>query len=339
MPALLFVPILAVACGSGEAETSPAVEATERVAQVRVLELEPRRVVDRISLPGDVVAMRRATLAAEVPGAVETQRVELGQAVAKGELLATIDERSLAQAVNEAEAFLRQARLQYERAENLFERRAITKANLLDAVTERDVAEARLASARLQLDKARVRAPWAGRIAARHVEAGAYVAPGTPLFDLVDARRVKVRAPARAADVPYLEVGREVAIRLDALPDETFAGRIERLGAELDPDSRTLTVEAEIDNPGGRLRPGMLARLEVPRRELEGALVVPMAALVDLGGRKAVWLIEDGRAHRRDVTLGPVVGEQVVIEGLEPGARVIVEGAHAVGEGQLVEEV
>jgi multidrug efflux pump subunit AcrA (membrane-fusion protein) len=83
----------------------------------------------------------------------------------------------------------------------------------------------------------------------------------------------------------------------------------------------------------------MLARLEVPRRELEDALVVPMAALVDLGGRKAVWLIEDGRAHRRDVTLGPVVGEQVVIEGLEPGARVIVEGAHAVGEGQLVEEV
>jgi len=311
----------------------------ERVAQVRALELVPRDVVDRASLPADLAPLHRATLAAEVGGAVESVRAELGQPVAKGALLATIDERSLAQALAEAEAYERQAKLQYERAQNLFDRRAVTKAQLLDAVTNRDVADARVASARLQLDKSRVEAPWSGRIAARHVEVGSFVAPGAPLFDLVDSSRVKVRAPARAADVPYLAVGREVEVTVDALPGERLRATIARLGAELDPDSRTLEVEAELPNSDGRLRPGMLARLEVPRRELAGALVVPLAALVDLGGTKAVWLVEGGRATRRAVEIGPILGEEAVVLGLNPGDRVIVEGQHLVGEGQLVEEV
>lgn len=325
-------------CGGGETAAAPAAPA-ERVAQVRTLELAARRVVDLASLPADLAPRHRATLAAEVGGAVETVRAELGQAVAKGQTLATIDERSLQQAVAEAEAVVRQTLLQYERAQNLFERRAVTKAQLLDAVTNRDVAEARLATAKLALDKSQVRAPWAGRIAARHVEAGSFVAPGTPLFELVDASRVKVRALARAADVPFLAVGREVTVVVDALPGERFAARLERLGAELDPDSRTLEIEAELPNPDGRLKPGMLARLEVPRRELADALVVPMACLVDLGGTKAVWTADGGVARRREVELGPVLGEEVVVVGLNPGDRVIVEGQHAVGEGQRVEEL
>jgi membrane fusion protein, multidrug efflux system len=186
------------ACG-GDGEAKAPEAPAERVAQVRALELRPQRVVDVASLPADLAPLHRATLAAEVGGAIESVRAELGQAVARGQLLATIDERSLAQAVAEAEALLRQAALQFERAQNLFDRRAVTKAQLLDAVTNRDVAEARLATTRLALDKARLRAPWSGRIAARHVEIGSFVALGTPLFELVDASRVKVRAPARSA--------------------------------------------------------------------------------------------------------------------------------------------
>jgi membrane fusion protein (multidrug efflux system) len=343
LAAAALLPAAVWLAGCGDTSSKPAnaapQPATERVTQVKVLTLEPRMVVDRASLPADLLPLHRATLAAEVGGAVESVGAELGQAVGKGAVLATIDERSLAQAVAENEAWVRQADLQFERAQNLFERKAITKAQLLDAVTNRDVAQARLASAKLALEKSHVRAPWSGRIAERHVEVGAYVVPGAPLFELVDASRLKVRAPARAADVPFLAVGREVSITVDAFPGEVFTARVDRLGAELDPQSRTLAVEAEIANPDGRLRPGMLARLEVPRRELADALVVPLAALVDLGGRKAVYVVEDGRASRRDVTLGPTVGEEVVIEGLAPGTRVIVEGHHVVGEGQRVEEV
>ncbi len=335
---LALLPAVA-ACSEGEAKTDPAAPPAERLVQVRTMVLEPRAVVDLASLPADLLPLHRATLAAEVGGAVESVKADLGQSVARGQVLATIDERSLAQQMAEAEAFVRQARLQFERAQNLFERKAITQAQLLDAVTNKDVAESRVATAKLQLDKARVRAPWSGRIAARRVEVGDYVGPGAPLFELVDSSRLKVRAPARSADVPLLAVGREVEVSVDAFPGEVFRARIERLGAELDPESRTLDVEAEITNADGRLKPGMLARIEIPRRELANALVLPMSALIDLGGRKAVYVVEEGRAARRDVTLGPVIGEEVVIEGLAAGARVVVEGHHVVGDGQQVEEV
>lgn len=344
-PLVLVLPLLGLAGGCGgqdaadEAAAAPPASPEERVAQVRTLVLTPRTVVDRASLPAELEPLHRATLAAEVGGRVEAVRADLGQAVASGGLLATIDERSLAQQVAEADAWLRQAQVQFERAEALFARKAITKAQLLDAVTNRDVVESRLANARLQLDKSRVRAPWAGRIAARHVEIGDFVAPGTPLFELVDSSRLKVRATARSADVPYLELGRVVEVRVDSYPGEVFRARVERLGAELDPASRTLLVEAEIPNPEGRLRPGMLGRLEVPRQELAGALVVPLAAVVDLEEGKAVYVVEDDRAQRRPVTLGPVVGEDVVVEGLAAGTRVIIEGQHVVGPGQKVEEV
>jgi membrane fusion protein, multidrug efflux system len=337
--AALPLPFLAVACARGNAEPPPPASALDRVTQVRTVTLEPRQVTDRTMLPGDLLPVRRASLAAEVGGAVGSVAVENGQAVARGQLLATIDERAFGQQVAEAEAWLRQADLQHQRAENLFERRAITKAQLLDAVTHRDVAEARLATARLQLEKARVRAPWAGSIAARLVESGDFVTPGKPLFELVDSSRLKVRAPARSSDVQYLAVGREVEVTVDAFPGEVFRARIERLGAELDPSSRTLDLEAEIANPGGRLRPGLLARVSVARRQLADALLVPQSAVVELGAAKGVYVVEQERAVRRTVTLGPVVGEEVVVHGLAPGSRVIVEGHHVVSEGQKVEEI
>ena len=339
LAALLALATLAGLSGCSPSKTQEPTAPAERVAQVRTITLAPRTVVDRTSLPASLEPRHRAVLSAEVGGAVESVRAELGQPVARGQILATIDERALAQQVAEVEARLRQANLQFERAQNLFERKAVTKAQLLDAVTNRDVAVARIASAKLALDKARVAAPWAGRVAARHVEVGSFVAPGTPLFDLVDASRVKVRAEARSADVRFLAVGREVEVTFDAFPGESFPAKIERLGAELDPQSRTLAVEAELANADGRLKPGMLARLDIPRQTVEGAFVVPMSALIDLGGTKAVWTVADGRALRREVTTGVVVGEEIVVIGLPAGTHVIVEGQQAVGENQPVEEV
>jgi len=296
-------------------------------------------VVDLADLPADLVPLRRATLAAEVPGTVEALRVEEGQAVARGQELARVDTRALEQAVTEAKAFFRQADAQHTRAQNLFERRSITQKDLLDAITNKDVAESRLASAKLDLEKSRVVAPWAGRVTEKKVEVGDYVLPGQPVVELVDVSRLKVRAPAPASDVPYLEVGAPAVIRLDAFPGETFEGEVVRLAAELDPAARTLGVEVEIPNRNGRLKPGMLARMEIPRRTLQDALLVPLAAVVDLGDRQVVYVVEDGVAHRREIAPGPVVGERVVIrEGLAATDRVVVEGTQSVAEGQAVRE-
>ena len=112
-----------------------------------------------------------------------------------------------------------------------------------------------------------------------------------------------------------------------------------RLGAELDPGARTLTVEVEIENPDGILKPGMLARLEIPRRTIEGALLVPLEAVVDLGDEQVVFAVEDGRAVRRAVELGAVLGRRVVVtSGIAADDRIIVSGGQEVSDGQRVRE-
>lgn len=337
--ALLFGLPLAAACGGAtEGEVAPAAE-EERTAVVRTVMPSLETVVDRAELSADLLPERRAVLAAEVAGVVDVMRVEVGQRIGAGQLVAAVDTRALAQALAEAEAYHRQATAQHQRATSLYEKRSITQQQLLDAVTAKDVADSRLASVRLDLDKSRIRAPWGGEVAAKRVEVGDYVTPGQPVIELVDASTLKVRAPAPAVDVPFLEIGSPVTIRVDAYPGEVFTGRLVRFGAELDPRARSLDVEAEIANRDGRLKPGMSARLEVPRRTIEDAVLVPLEALVDLGEQRAVFVVADGVARRRIVELGPVVGDRVVVlSGVAAGEPVVVDGEQRIADGQAVRE-
>lgn len=337
--AAFLLSLLAAGCGGDEA-AEPAAPQEERRVRVRVLEVRPEAVIDFLELPGDLLPERRAVLAAEVPGTVESLRVEEGQRVSTGQLLATVDTRALDQELAEAQALFDQAADEHRRAEALFESRSITRSALIEAKTARDVVAARLASARLRLEKSRVEAPWPGVVAAKRVEVGDYVVPGQAMVELVDTSRLKVRAPVAASDVPFLGVGEPVTIQVSSLPGERFEGTVVRLAAELDPASRTLGLEAELPNRDGRLKPGMLARLKIPRRRIPDALVVPLDAVVDLEDRRVVYVVVGGEAERREVAAGPVLGDRVVIErGLEPGDRVVIDGQSRIAPGQPVEVV
>lgn len=325
------------ACGGAtEQEDSGA---AERIVKVETLELQPQPVTDLTSLPADLFPARRAELAAEVNGSVEELRVKEGDRVDAGQKLAAIDTRSLRQQVAEAEALNRRAEARHQRATRLFEKQSITQQQLLDAVTDRDVAQARLEGARLQLEKSWIRAPWKGQVSLRRIEVGDYVTPGQPVFELIDTSRLKIRAPAPAADVPFLEEGAEATLRLENSSHPPATARIVRLAAELDANSRTLEVEAEISNPEGRLKPGMYGRLEVVRRTLPEALLVPLDALLDLGGKSAIFTVRDGRARRVEIESGPVIGQSVVVErGLRPGDHIVIAGQAQLGDGQAVSE-
>lgn len=328
---------VAVTCGGG---APPPATSVERTAAVRLLHLQARRAVDIARLPADVQPNRRAVLAAEVGGVIERLAAEEGAKVRAGDTLVSIDTRALEQALAEADALFRRAQADFERAEQLAERRSITRQQLIDARAAHDVAAARLETARLQLSKSQVKAPWDGTVAVRRVEVGDFAVPGQPLLELVDTARLKVRAFAPAADVPFLREGAVAHVVLEGIEgEESATGRVARLGVELDPNARTLALEVELPNPGGSWRPGMLARIELPRRTLPDAVLVPLSALVDFEREKVLYVVEDGRARRRVVELGPVIGEEVVINrGVGAGAVVIVDGQQQVSEGQPVVE-
>lgn len=338
---LLAAVALLPACGSDTAVgVEPVAEPAERVVPVRTSRLELESVTDEALLSADLLPWRRATLAAEVPGTVEKLTADVGDRVVAGRILVSIDTRALQQQLAEAEALHVQAVDRHERAESLYEKRSITKQAHADAVAGRDVAAARLASMRLLLEKSEVKAPWTGRVASRRVEVGDYASPGQPLIELLQIDRLKVRGAAPAADVPYLALGSSVTVRVDAFPGEVFEGQVVRLGAELDPNTRTLDVDAVLANGDGRLRPGLFGQMRISLRTLEEALLVPLVALVDFEQERVVYVVVEGRASRRTVELGPVVGERVVvISGLEAGDRVVVGGQRRVAEGQAVAEL
>lgn len=326
-------------CGGDSSPAAAQAEPTERIVEVKTLELVPQAVTDVASLPAELLPLRRAVLAAEVSGSVEGLRVKEGDWVGKGQALASIDTRALQQQVAEAEAVDRRAQARHQRASRLFEKQSITQQQLLDAITDRDVAQARLAGAQLRLDKSRIRAPWSGQVTTRHIEVGDFVSPGQPVLELIDTSRLKVRAPAPASDVPFLENGAAVTLRLENSDQPAVSGKIVRLAAELDKSSRTLDVEAEIPNPDGTLKPGMYGRLEVVRQTLPDALLVPLDALLDLGGKSAVYAVREGQAWRVEIETGPVIGENVVVEtGLNPGDLIVTAGQAQLGDGQRVTE-
>ncbi|MBZ0112944.1 MAG: efflux RND transporter periplasmic adaptor subunit [Thermoanaerobaculia bacterium] len=333
------VALLASGCGDS-AESSEATTTQPRRVAVRVATLQTEAATDIVSLPADLRPSRRSVLAAEVPGRVESITVREGDRVTRGQLLMTIDGRSLEQTVREAEAVYFQRTQQFSRAENLFAKQSITKAQMLDALTLRDVAQASLDSAKLQLSKSRLVAPWSGRVAVRSVELGDYVQPGQPVVELIDVEHLEVRAPVAAADVPFVAVGSPVLVRVDAYPGEIFEATIVRTGAELDVRSRTLEVEAELDNADGRLKPGLPTRIEIVRREWPTALLVPAQAVIELDSEDAVYVVDGDFVVRRAVQLGPTLGDRVLVEsGLVPGDKVVVEGMRRVSEGQTVEIV
>lgn len=337
---LAALPLIFAACGSQEDGAEETVRSAEETAvAVRTLVAESSQVTDMAVLSADLLPARRATLASEVAGVIERLQVDIGDRVSRGTVVARIDTRALRQQVAEAEANFRQALDRFERAEKLFAKRSITNEQKTDATAARDVAQARLASARLQLEKSEIKAPWRGRVSTRHVDVGDYASPGQPIIEIVAVDKIKVKAPASASDVPYLSVGTPVSVTIDVLPGEAFTGKIVRLGAELDPGTRTLDVEAEIDNSDGRLKPGYFGQLELPRRVIEDAVLIPLVSVIEFEDHQIAYVIEDSHARRRRVELGPIVGENVVVtSGVTAGDKVVVAGLQQVADGILVSE-
>ena len=342
-PAVVLAPLLALLCAAGcgrtQSEASPApVPVVDRPVAVSTLTLSGRTAVDEASFPADLFPLRRAVLAAEVPGTVESLMVREGQTVAEGRQLVGIDTRSLKQRLVEAEAVDRQRRLQFERAQALLERRSITQMQFLDAQTARDVAAAQLASAQLELEKSKVTAPWTGTVAVLHPEVGDYVGPGQALVELVDTSSLEVRAAVPSSDVPFLRTGQRARVHLDVFPGEVFEGKIVRLATELDPRSRTLEAVVEIANADGRLRPGLAAQVKVARRELENALLVPLDTVIEVENGHVVYVADGDRAEQRNIVLGPVIGAEhvVVQEGLADGDRLVVAGQLRLSPGQKI---
>jgi len=351
------------------------VEIQTESAPIRVAVAPVRlgKITQAVWVTGEVRALNAVDVTPEVSGRLERLRrsdgrlIEEGMNVGKGEAVAVIERNRYETAVRTAEAAVAVARAALERAKvNLADARrekdrwvrlvaegagsqqqldlvmtAFQRAQAEHELAEAQVkqAEAALAQAKVNLDSATVEAPFAGIVARKYVDEGAYVGPTVPLFRLVDIQEVEITGGVADRHYTKLKVGATRAeVEVDAYPGEKFAGSIARLRPELDRTTRTVAVTIKVPNEEGRLKPGMYARIRLILDERDAVPIVPDEALWTYEDAMWVYVVNAGRAGRRQVHLGLKEGHwNEVCEGVRAGERVVVRGKELLRDGAPVE--
>ncbi len=198
-------------------------------------------------------------------------------------------------------------------------------------------AEAALAAAQIQLRDATVTAPFAGTITQRSVEPGESVSPGATSFVLAQLDDVYAQLAVPERQRQGLRVGQVVAITVDALPGAQFAGKIAEIQPAAAVSSRSFTVKVRVPNPQGVLRPGMFARGTITVSVRPNVLQIPDSAVLATTGKPIVFVVQDGKAVRREVALGEQQSGLIEItSGLTGGEQVVISGAAGLTDNQPV---
>ena len=328
-------------CGQGsQAADEGEAPAPERVTNVTVLTLSPEDLQERFTLPGTLQAWEDLTLAAEVGGAVRWVGPREGERVRKGEPILRIDPETAEAAHARDRAEFELQKRQLERMERLMGENFVSRQEYEQVRRAFEVAEADQRRSRVALEKSTLRAPVDGILDRRLVDRGEFAQEGAPVAVLVQVDRLKVMVEVPEKDVSFLRPKDRVqvvpaAISGNPLPERS--GEIIHLSYRADPLTRTYLAQVEVDNRRGDLRPGMIVRVGLLRRQLPGVIAVPLYSVIDREGSKVVYVEEEGIARLRPVTLGPIIdGRVVVTEGLHPGERLIVQGQQLVTDGALV---
>lgn len=334
---LLALISLAGVCSDCLGETPPETVAGQRKVNVVVQEISPTQIRDVITLPGTAEPWLSVNLAAETSGRVEELPVREGDSVATGQILAKIDVTALGAGMARAQAAFNLFDEQLRRRELLFDADIISEEELDQIRSEKIQAREALRQAEIEYARGLVPAPNSGRINKLMIEVGEFVDRGQAIIDLVNIDRIKYQVQVPEMDVRYLQVGQPAAVMVDAYPEQTLSGAIDFIAFRADFATKTFRTQVVVDNPGERIRPGMIARVVFVRRVIPDAVTIPLSALVDRGGERLVYVEEDGIARSRRVRIGVIERDRIQItHGLEFGDRLIVTGQHEVEDGTAV---
>jgi membrane fusion protein (multidrug efflux system) len=333
-------------CGDGaQAEDSQNIEGYTRVINVEVETVVAQPFSETIRLTGTVQANQDVLVAAEETGVIREILVDKGSWVEDGQALFRMDDDLLGAQVDQARALSEMARETWERRKRLWEEdRVGSELVYLEARYAAEQAAANLKLLEERLERTTIRSPITGIMDSREVEVGSMVPAGTPVARIVDNNPLKITAGVPERYAVDVRPGTQASVTFDVMPGEQFQGRISYVGTVVDPGNRTFPVEFRLRNPGGLVKPEMVANVSVIRRTLPEAIVVPQEALVRVEGGFVVFVVEDQEgasvARSRSVEVGPGQENQVVIlTGLEPGERLVVVGQQSVAAEDRVNVV
>lgn len=313
-------------------------EQTASVSQAESTEVVTTYTVSRencnrsFSSNGVAQAASELNFVSEVTGRVVDVYVDKGSRVGKGTPLLKIDSELLEADYKAAQAAYDALCKDEARFSNSYEAGGVSSQQLDNIRTQLVAAESRLAVSRWKLDNAVVKAPIAGTINNRFVERGALIAPNVPLFEIVDGSRIKVICNVPEAKVRLVKVGQKVTAVSGESGSDSFTGTVRSIGVKTD---RGLNYPVEVHFDGNSaLRVGMYLKVNFDSAEEQTGILIPRKAVVGSVLSANVYVAENGKAVKREVTLGDMFGDKIeILSGLVEGENVIVSGLMNVSDG------
>jgi RND family efflux transporter MFP subunit len=309
-----------------------------------------------LALPGNTQAFTDTPIYARTSGYVKRWYADIGAHVEQGQLLAEIETPELDQQLRQASADLEnaQANLQIAqitatRWQNLVKTNSVSQQETDQAVSDLRSKRALVDSNQANVDRLkqlqsfeRITAPFDGVITARNTDIGALIQAGdnsTPkeLFHLAAVQKLRVYVPIPEVDASSAKTGDRVTVTMDAFPREIFGGTLVRSDNAIDPVSRTLNIEVDVDNRSGKLLPGAYAFVHLKVLGSAGAVTIPSNALLFRAEGLRAGVVKNSHVELTPITIGQDYGSTVeVLSGLSPQDAVIVNPSDSLADGEAV---
>ncbi len=369
--------VMALGCSSGTNGTAtqnaagasaPAAQApTEQERAVPVVAVVSRAVERTLPLPGDLLAFQDVAIHARVQGFLQAIPVDRGSVVRRGALLARIDAPELKAQLREADAKVQTAEAQllearasltsdrstFDRLKRASATPGVVAGNDVDVAQQKvEAASARVDAATKNVEAVRqaalsmrdveaylqVTAPFDGVVTERAAHVGSLVSPTSgPIVRMQQVSTLRAVAAIPEAYVAGVSVGQPIEFTVTTFPGETFTGKLARLARALDPKTRTMAVELDINNASGRLAPGMFAEIRWPARREGPSLLVPRTAVATTTERTFVVRVKDATVEWVDVKRGASLNDLTEVFGnLNAGDQVVVRATDELRAGTKV---
>ena len=312
----------------------------QKKTNVRIKQVNLESLSIQSTYVGYLLPNKRVLMRSEIDGVIEKIDFEEGDEITKGKRLVDISTKEHRLKLKIAITDSNLADINIKRDEKLAAQNLIPNAQLDQTKTRAESASLNKELAEISLNKSLISSPLKGTIKTRHIKVGEFVRKGDKLVEILDIDRIIVKVNIPEQEILSIQVGQNVEVALYIMEKKTFLGRVKNIGLEADSSNRTFPVEILVDNKERQLRAGMLARATFTKNVDQDQIVIPRHTVLERDQGRVVYVFEDGKAFRRDITIGLSQLDQVqVVQGLNKGELIVVEGHTKLTDGEEVNVV
>lgn len=281
-----------------------------------------------------------AMVVAKVQGIVEELNVEEGDFIEAGEVMTSLEGKQLVIEASRAKATMDRLYNEFQRNKELYERELISAEQYENSKFEYESQKAEYDLAQLRVEYSQVKAPISGIVSQRLVKVGNMVNADQEVFKITDFDPLLAILHVPEHEMAKIKKNQEAVIKVDAIPNETFSGRVLRISPVVDPESGTFKVTVAVRDKSKQLKPGMFGRIRIVYDTRSNALMIPKEAIMNEDGANTVYVLNNNLVFRRTIQTGYENGANIeVLEGLADGDSVVTIGQSSLQDSTLVQVV